>query len=332
MTGTKLLFYFIFSPFILLYNLCLLGFIILIYSLKLHGDLKTIFASENPLFYQNKVIWITGASSGIGKALAKQLTSWGAYLIISSRKKKMLENLKNKYLLTLNDQKPKVAVLPLDLLELKTLRKKGRESLKCFGCIDILINNGGISTRTICMNSNFEDVDIKIMKINHLGAVALTKAILPHMIKRKRGAFINVSSTAGKIGCSFRSAYCSSKWAMLGFFESLRVETSFLNVRIMNVCPGFIQTNVAKNALGASGKECGKDDPNILTGISTPVFAKMMLNAFTEGIEECWIAKGKTLCLMYLYNYSPTVCRYIVSREFRSLIKEFLFKKKTFSV
>jgi len=278
-------------------------------------------------YYKDKVVWITGASSGIGKAIAIECAKRGARLIISSRKKNVLEQVKST-LDALAKDPDRVKVLPLDLAELKTLQAVGKEALKLFGQIDVLVNNAGMSMRALGHECDFFDVDLPVCTVDYLGQVALTKSIMKSMMDRKTGLFINISSTAGKTGFALRTAYCGAKWALLGYFESIRTEMSPYNVGVCNVCPGFVQTNVAKNALLKDGKAFGKEDADIANGIPADRCANLILDAASCGIGETWVARGRTLLSMYLYHYTQVLGQRYAARGFASYLKRFNSQKQ----
>ncbi len=203
--------------------------------------------------YQGKTVWITGASSGIGEALAKAYHKDGANLILSSRREEALIEVKK----SLGNDDSRIKILTLDLSESEAFASKTEEAISLFGSIDILINNGGISQRSVFEETNMKTIR-KIMEVNYFGSVGLTKAVLPHMISRKTGHIIVTSSVAGKIGTKFRTAYSASKHAVQGLFDSLRQEVYEHNISVTLVCPGPIKTNITKNALTADGSSFGK--------------------------------------------------------------------------
>jgi len=286
-----------------------------------------LWTKRVPGFYKDKVVWITGASSGIGKAIAIEAATRGACLIISSRKKHVLEELKKSTLDPLAKDSNRVKVLPLDLNELKTLKAAGEAALKLFGHVDVLVNNAGMSMRSLAHECDFFDVDVPICTVDYLGQVALTKSILKSMMDRQSGLFINISSTAGKTGFALRSAYCGAKWALLGYFESIRTEMSPYNVGVCNVCPGFVQTNVARNALLKNGEAFGKEDADIASGIPSDRAANLILDAASCGIGETWIARGRTLYSMYLYHYTQTLGQKYAANGFVNYLKKFNSQK-----
>lgn len=170
------------------------------------------------MYYTNKVVWITGASSGIGKALTMELSRQKALLIISARNQKTLGAVK------LECENPEsIWVLPMDLEQYKDFDVLVARAIKVFGRIGILVNNGGISQRSFAKDTQL-DVDKRIMNVNYIGTVALTKAVLPHFLEKKQGHIVVTTNIVGKIGTPLRSTYAASKHALHGFFDSLRAE------------------------------------------------------------------------------------------------------------
>ncbi len=248
---------------------------------------------------KNKVIWITGASSGIGKSLATLLSSQNTKLILSSRNESLLNEVKNECI-----DKDKVKVLPLDLENYHDFDKKVKKAISFFGNIDVLINNGGISQRSLAKETTIS-VDKRIMDVNYLGTVALTKAVLPHFIENKKGQFVITTSIVGKIGTPLRSSYAASKHALHGFFDSLRAEVHLYNIKVTLVCPGFVTTNVSKNALTGDGSPQEKMDNATANGIDPNRFARLMLKAIQKEKEEVYIAGAKEKLGVYAKRYYP---------------------------
>jgi len=249
--------------------------------------------------FSTKTIWITGASSGIGKALALEFSNQNAKIILSSRKKEDLERVKSA---CKNPSNVKIVVL--DLEQHNNLRSKVDEALGCFGPIDLLVNNGGISQRSLVKDTQIE-VDKRIMDINYLGTVALSKAILPHFIKNKAGHFVVTTSIVGKIGTPLRSSYAASKHALHGFFDSLRAEHYQDNIAVTLVCPGFVNTNVSKNALTGNGTPQQKMDVATANGMDPRHFARLMAKAIKRKKEEVYIAGAKEKLGIYTKRFYP---------------------------
>jgi len=256
--------------------------------------------------FKNKIIWLTGASSGIGEQLCYNLNKNGAQLIISARREDELNRVK------LNCTSPdNVFVLPLDLTDSASIQKAVQTILAKFQYIDILVNNGGVSQRSKTIETVIE-VDRKIMEINYFGTVALTKAVLPSMIARKQGHIVVNSSITGKVGFPERSAYSASKHALFGFFDSLRAETWKDGIRVTMVCFGFVKTNLPFNALTKDGSKNNKMDDNIANGLSPEYAAQRFMQAIDSQKEEVYISKSKELLGVFLRKFIPTLYSKII--------------------
>lgn len=234
---------------------------------------------------KNKIIWITGATSGIGEELAVQLSTEGAKLVLSARREEELERVKQKC-------EGVVYVLPLDLSQSDNFTKKVEKVLEHYGRIDVLINNGGISQRSLVSETPLE-VDRKIMEVNYFGNIALAKAILPVFKKQKSGTFVVVSSLSGKFGFFLRSAYAASKHALVGFYESLRLEEEKNGIKVSLVFPGLIHTNISQNALSKDGKAHGALDENQAKGISAEKCAQQIISGIKKDKLEIFAGAGE---------------------------------------
>ena len=249
--------------------------------------------------FKDQVFWITGASSGIGKSLTIELANLGAKLIISSRNESVLYKVKEQCEFPEN-----IAVLALDLEAYDDLVTKVDEAISVFGRIDVLVNNGGISQRSLVKDTSIA-VDKRLMDINYLGTVALTKALLPHFIGNKSGHFVVTTSIVGKIGTPLRSTYAATKHALHGFFDSLRAEHHNDNITVTLICPGFVTTNVSKNALTGDGSPQNTMDIATENGIHPDEFAKQMLKAIRNKREEVYIAGIKEKLGVYTKRFFP---------------------------
>ncbi len=258
--------------------------------------------------FDNKVIWITGASSGIGKALVLELSKQNCKLIISSRRETVLNTVKNEC-----QQPEHIKVLPLNLADYKTMPTIVEKAISLFGNVDILINNGGISQRSLIIDTDIE-VDKKLMDIDYLGTVALSKALLPHFIDQKSGHFVTVTSLMGKFSSPYRSAYCGAKHALHGFFDALRLEHDKDNIKVTMICPGFVNTNVARNALIGDGSTQNEQDTATENGLDVDVFAKRMLKTIKKEKFEAYIGKGETKGV-YLKRFFPKLLHKVVLRS-----------------
>ncbi|MGH1335547.1 MAG: SDR family oxidoreductase [Aureispira sp.] len=255
-----------------------------------------------------KTIWITGASSGIGEALVYSYDKRKYNLILSSRNRVALEKVKNNC-----SNKEQVYILPLDLLQPEEFLEKTKEAITAFGGVDILINNAGVSQRSL-----IEDTDLvvykKLMDINYLGTIALTKALLPHFIQQKSGTFVTVTSLMGKFSSPYRSGYCGVKHALHGFFDALRLEQEKNGIRVTLICPGFVQTNVSINAFVGDGQHSNKDDEATQNGLLPSVFAARMIKAIDKNKMEAYIGKKEVLGI-YLKRFFPSLLHKIILRS-----------------
>ncbi|XP_049779111.1 dehydrogenase/reductase SDR family protein 7-like isoform X2 [Schistocerca cancellata] len=234
---------------------------------------------------KEKVVLITGASSGLGEALAHAFYRAGCRVVLAARREDELGRVKNMLLTTHStDVTHPLVVLPLDLSDLNALQGKVAKVLEIFGHIDILINNGGISYRGNILTTSI-DVDIKLMLINYFGQVALTK-VLPSMIDRQSGHIVSVSSVQGKIAIPYRSAYTASKHALQAFSDTLRAEVAAHNINVTVVSPGYIHTKLSVNALTGNGDTYGVMDSATENGSPAEKVAEEILYAVATEKKE----------------------------------------------
>ncbi|MBN7813582.1 SDR family oxidoreductase [Algoriphagus sp. H41] len=253
------------------------------------------------------VIWITGASSGIGEAAAKKFSKEGYRVIISARKEPELERVKSECA-----HPEDVLVLPLDLTEIDSFEAKVSQALAQFGQIDVVLHNGGISQRSLIRETGLE-IDRKLMEVNFFGTIALTKALLPHFISRKTGHFAVISSLVGKIESPYRSSYAASKHALHGFFDTLRAEHHGDHIAVTMICPGFIRTNVSVNAITADGSALGQMDEAQAKGMSPEECANQIFSAIRGRKEEVYIG-GKETMAIYLKRFLPSLFSKIIRK------------------
>ncbi len=263
---------------------------------------------ESKTTMSEKVIWITGASSGIGEATAYKFVQEGYKVVLSARNKEALERVKNS-----SSSPQHCKVLPLDLVDQASFAEKTLEAITAFGHIDIILHNGGISQRSLIRDTPIA-VDRKLMEVNFFGTVALTKELLPHFIERKSGQFGVISSLVGKFGSPYRSSYAAAKHALHGFFESLRLEHFEENIAVTMICPGFIKTDVSKNALTADGTPLNEMDKAQENGMSAEDCAKEIFKALKNKKEEVYIG-GKETMGIYLKRFVPAIFTKILRKS-----------------
>ncbi|MGG7438051.1 SDR family oxidoreductase [Chryseobacterium arthrosphaerae] len=260
-------------------------------------------------YFNDKVIWITGASSGIGEALVKELASKStAKIILSSRKKEQLFTVAEKAGLPGN----RFAVLPLDLADYKNMPDIAAKATEKFGKIDLLINNAGLSQRSLAIETDIE-VDKHLMEVDYIGTVALTKAVLPYMIKNGSGQIAVVSSLMGIFGAPMRSGYAGAKHALHGFFDALRAELYDHNIQITIICPGFIQTGISIHAVTGDGSQQGTMDNATKQGMPVGVFAGKMLHAIEKQKRQKAIG-GKEVLGAWLKRFFPGLLAKVIRK------------------
>ena len=252
----------------------------------------------NSSYFHQKVVWITGASSGIGEELARQLDRAGAQLILSARNVDKLNELKESL-----QHKEQHLVVQVDLSETSNVGLLAQQIVSHYGRIDVLINNGGISQRATAFDTTM-DVNRQIMEVNFFGNIAMTKAVLPIFRQQKSGQILVISSIAGKFGFYLRSAYSASKHALFGYYESLVMEESDYNLKVTVACPGKINTPISTNAVTAEGQAHGKMDHNQATGMSVEDCVKQLLRALVKNKHEVLIG-NKELLAVKLKRFLP---------------------------
>ncbi|MEX2310583.1 MAG: SDR family oxidoreductase [Pirellulales bacterium] len=246
----------------------------------------------------DKVAWVTGASSGIGAALANALAAKGAAVVLSARREELLRQVQAGCA-----QPERHLVLPLDMLRSESFEPAVQAVLNRFGRVDVLIHCAGISQRGRAVETQLS-VDRHIMELNYFGPVALTKHVLPSMLARGAGQIVVVSSLLGKFGAPERSAYCASKHALHGFFDALRAEVHARGILITVVCPGFVCTNASVNALTGDGTPHGRMDRDLRRGLTAEECAGRIVAAIERGRREAYIGRKERLGV-YFSRFAP---------------------------
>jgi short-subunit dehydrogenase len=258
--------------------------------------------------FENKTIWITGASSGIGEACAYLFAKEKANLVLTALEADKLAEVQKKCIALGG----KCAVLPYDLSDIEGIPALVEKALSFFGRIDIMYNNAGISQRAKAGDTLFE-VDKKIMDVNFFAPVRITKLLLPQMIENGGGTFVTTTSISGRFGFPLRSAYCSSKHALYGFFETVHAEYYDQNIRCVMVCPGRVQTNISFYALEKNGEQHGKLDAGQANGITVEKAAQKIVKAIRKQTPEVLVG-GKELLMVYFKRFIPALSRKLVRK------------------
>lgn len=257
--------------------------------------------------FKEKVVWITGASSGIGEALAYAFSQEGALLALSARNQAALERVRAACA-----QPENVLVVPLDVANFEEVPVVANKIIEHYGYLNILVNNAGISQRSLVRDTELS-VDQKVMDVNFMGTVAVTKAVLPTMLHQRFGQIVVISSVMGKIGTPLRSAYAASKHALHGYFECLRAEVAEEGLHICLICPGYVNTNVTINALTGDGTPNRVKAESTENGLPPEKFAHKALKAI-HAEKDVALIGGKELLTIYLQRFFPGLLRWLVRR------------------
>ena len=259
------------------------------------------------MYFQDKVVWITGASSGIGESLAYEFAQQGAKLVLSGRKEQELERVKAACSST-----NEIFILPFDVTHFEKSEEMVGQVIARFGKVDILVNNAGISQRSLIMDTKFSVIR-RIMEVNYFGSVALTNSLLPKMMEHGGGQIVVISSVVGKAGVPGRSAYGASKHALHGYFDALRAELNQQNIKVTIICPGYVQTQISMNALTGSGAPQQKMDTTTANGLRVDDFARKALRAIAKERNEVYLG-GRELIAIYLNRFFPSLYASIIRR------------------
>jgi dehydrogenase/reductase SDR family protein 7B len=257
--------------------------------------------------FKNRRVWITGASSGIGEALAYAFAAEGARLVLSSRRVDALEAVRRRC-----ERPYDHVIIPLDAASAESIKVAARSVLALEGGVDVLVNNAGVSQRSLALDAD-EAVERSIMELDYFGPVALTKAVLPSMLARGSGHLVVVSSVMGYVGTPGRSSYAAAKHALHGYFDSLRAEIWRRGVKVTLACPGYVQTEVSVNALGPQGQRHAVTDATHRRGIPAARCATAILRGVARDREEVYVG-GWEIAGIYLKRFGPGLYSRIVRR------------------
>ncbi len=256
--------------------------------------------------FNGKQVLITGASSGIGEALVYAFVNRGAKTIISGRNLTELTRVKNA------TSKPEnVDILVLDIENFNATAKTIQNFLGTDKKVNILVNNAGLSQRSLAIDTDVS-VDAHLINTNLLGTIALTKAVLPYLLKNSTSQIVVITSVMGKLGAPLRSSYAAAKHGLHGFFDTLRSELKIKGLNVLLVCPGFVRTNISKNALVADGTHQGTMDEATDKGLTPEYVAEKIIRAIEANKAEIVIAGAREKLAVYLKRFAPALLRKMV--------------------
>lgn len=258
--------------------------------------------------FDNKIVWITGASSGIGEALAIAFSREGARLVLSARNEAELERVRKK---CANPERH--IVKPLDVADTDAVTRTAADVLRDLGQVDVVVHSAGVSQRSNAAETDLA-TDRRIMEINYFGTIALTKALLPSMIARKSGHIVPISSVIGYVGVPLRSAYAASKHALHGFFNTLRAETHKHGLRVTIVCPGYIRTKVSENALRGDGTPHGQLDETHARAMRPETAAPKIVRGIAAGKREVHVG-GPEIMAIGLQRHLPALAALVLRKR-----------------
>ena len=257
---------------------------------------------------KGKVVWITGASSGIGKAIAQQCAALGAQVVLTARRHEELEKVRQ----LLNNPEQHISITA-DITDESQVRHAYDQVLQQKGRIDWLINNAGLSQRALIQDTTMQ-TERAIMEVDYFSQVFLTKMVLPTFLAQKSGRIVFISSVAGLLGTQYRASYSAAKAAIHMWANSLRAEVADQGVQVSVIFPGFVQTNVSFNALNGEGKPQAKQDEAIENGLSAEDFARQTVQALQCGEEYIVIGGKKEKLGVLVSRISPKVLYKIIRK------------------
>jgi short-subunit dehydrogenase len=255
--------------------------------------------------FHNKVVWITGASSGIGEALAYAFAAEGAQVVLSARREEELQRVAkacgNAY------------VLPFDMLSISEHADRVQDVMNTYGRIDYLVLNAGVSQRSFVKDTTF-DVYRRLFEVNFFSIVSLTQAVLPVFTAQKSGVFVPIASVAGRISTPRRAAYGATKHALIGFFDSVRAEVFNDGIRVTTILPGYIKTNISLHAMNEKGEAYGKMDPNQAKGLDPNFTAQKILQAVLAGKNEFFVGGFLEGFGLFMKRFFPSIVPFMLRK------------------
>lgn len=259
--------------------------------------------------WNGSTVWITGASSGIGEALAVEFSKYGANLVLSARREEVLYDVAKRC------GSATTLIVPLDVTNEKQISEATKTVLDRFGRVDLLINNAGISQRSLAIDTQMETYR-KIFDVDVFGQIALTKAVLPSMIENQSGHIAVTASVAGKMGVPFRTGYCGAKHAVMGFYDALRAEVDHHGIHVSTIVPGFIQTAISENAVSGDGSKFGGADRDISGGMQAEECAKVIVKGLCKQKPEIPVGKGMEMHALWIKRFFPNFLFKLMLKQF----------------
>jgi dehydrogenase/reductase SDR family protein 7B len=259
--------------------------------------------------FKNKIVWITGASSGIGEALAYEFASKGANLVLSARRETELQRLAK----ACESHGGSVLVLPFDMVDLSAHGQQVEKVLQTFGRIDVLVLNAGVSQRSFVLDTKF-DVYRKLFEVNFFSIVHLVQQVIPVFQKQHTGIFVPIASVAGRISTPRRAAYGATKHALIGFFDSVRAELHAHGVQVTTILPGYIRTEISIHAMNEQGEKYGKMDPNQAKGLDPHFTAEKIVQAIISKKKEFFIGGFLEGFGLFVKRFFPSIMPYMLRK------------------
>lgn len=259
--------------------------------------------------FKNKIVWITGASSGIGEALAYEFASKGANLVLSARREGELQRVAQ----ACEAHGGSVLVLPFDMVDLAVHGEQVTQVLQKFGRIDVLVLNAGVSQRSFVLDTKF-DVYRNLFEVNFFSIVHLVQQVIPVFQKQQAGIFVPIASVAGRISTPRRAAYGATKHALIGFFDSVRAELHAHGVQVTTILPGYIRTEISLHAMNENGDKYGKMDPNQAKGLDPAIAAQKIVHAIYQGKNYFFVGGALEKFGLLVQRLFPSVLPWILRK------------------
>ena len=259
---------------------------------------------SNQKAFANKVVWITGASAGIGEEMAVAFAGSGSKLVLSARNREQLERVEKRCFEAGADQ-DSVLVIPLDVVDLDAMPGAVDKVMEAYSRIDLLINNAGVGVRDFCTEVKL-DLYRTALEVNLMGPIALTKQVLPIMIKQGSGHIAGTSSVAGKVGIPLRTAYCAAKFGLIGFLDALRAEVAYHGIKVSTIIPGLVKTGAVANAMTGDGSVIGAEKGVMTEGLTAQEAAAAILPQLACHADEFVIGNCDSSKMVELKRNDPT--------------------------